>query len=101
MKVTINTKGRALSCMYVPEERQITTREQCLDEQSATLVAGFIRTEFRKRFHGSHNTLNVLPNSLSYGSLFWYEREASNEVTMIHRRRICPNQTYSEKTAEY
>lgn len=38
IKVTIVPRGRALgAAWYLPEERQITTREQMLDEMCATL----------------------------------------------------------------
>ena len=38
VKVTIVPRGKALgAAWYMPEERQITTREQMLDEMCATL----------------------------------------------------------------
>ena len=38
VKVTIVPRGKALgAAWYLPEERQITTREQLLDEMCATL----------------------------------------------------------------
>ena len=54
IKVTIVPRGRALgAAWYLPEERQITTKEQMLDEMCATLGGRaaeelFTRTYFNR-----------------------------------------------------
>ena len=46
VKVTIIPRGKSLgAAWYLPEERQITTREQLLDEMCATLGGRACRTD--------------------------------------------------------
>ncbi len=56
IKVTIVPRGRALgAAWYLPEERQITTKEQMLDEMCATLGGRAAEELFIARYiHRSH-----------------------------------------------
>ena len=71
VKVTIVPRGKALgAAWYLPEERQITTREQLQDEMCATLGISLGKNIHRRiqRFGTCHET------SICDGRLLRYER---------------------------
>jgi len=105
VKVTIIPRGRALgAAWYLPEERQITTTEQMLDEMCATL--GGRASEditFGKISTGALNDLERVTKQayamISYfgmsekiGNRSFYDSTGQNEYAF--------NKPYSEKTAE-
>ena len=105
LKVTIIPRGKALgAAWYLPEERQITTTEQLLDEMAAAL-GGRASEElnFGKISTGALNDLEKITKQayamVSYfgmsdkvGNLSFYDSTGQNEFTF--------NKPYSEKTAE-
>jgi cell division protease FtsH len=105
LKVTIIPRGRALgAAWYLPEERQITTTEQLLDEMAATL-GGRAAEElvFNKISTGAMNDLEKITKQayamVSYfgmsekvGNISYYDSTGQNEYGF--------NRPYSEKTAE-
>ncbi|MEX0988032.1 MAG: ATP-dependent zinc metalloprotease FtsH [Bacteroidales bacterium] len=105
VKVTIIPRGRALgAAWYLPEERQITTTEQMLDEMCATL--GGRASEdliFNKISTGALNDLEKVTKQayamISYfgmsekiGNRSYFDSSGQNEYAF--------NKPYSEKTAE-
>jgi cell division protease FtsH len=105
VKVTIIPRGRALgAAWYLPEERQITTTEQMLDEMCATL--GGRASEdltFSRISTGALNDLERVTKQafamISYfgmsdkiGNLSYYDSSGQQEYSF--------NKPYSEKTAE-
>jgi cell division protease FtsH len=105
VKVTIIPRGRALgAAWYLPEERQITTTEQMLDEMCATL--GGRASEdltFNKISTGALNDLERVTKQayamISYfgmsdriGNRSYYDSSGQQEYSF--------NKPYSEKTAE-
>jgi AFG3 family protein len=105
VKVTIIPRGRALgAAWYLPEERQITTTEQMLDEMCATL--GGRASEdltFGKISTGALNDLERVTKQavamISYfgmsekiGNLSYYDSSGQQEYSF--------NKPYSEKTAQ-
>jgi len=105
VKVTIIPRGRALgAAWYLPEERQITTTEQMLDEMCATL--GGRASEdltFGRISTGALNDLERITKQafamISYfgmsdkiGNLSYYDSSGQQEYSF--------NKPYSEKTAE-
>ena len=105
LKVTIIPRGKALgAAWYLPEERQITTTEQLLDEMAAAL-GGRASEEmtFGKISTGALNDLEKITKQayamVSYfgmsekvGNLSFYDSTGQNEFSF--------NKPYSEKTAE-
>ncbi len=105
VKVTIIPRGRALgAAWYLPEERQITTTEQLLDEMCATL-GGRASEElnFGKISTGALNDLERVTKQayamISYfgmsdkiGNLSYYDSSGQQDYAF--------NKPYSEKTAE-
>lgn len=105
VKVTIIPRGRALgAAWYLPEERQITTTEQMLDEMCATL-GGRASEEliFGKISTGALNDLERVTKQafamISYfgmsdkiGNRSYFDSSGQNEYSF--------NKPYSEKTAE-
>ena len=105
VKVTIIPRGRALgAAWYLPEERQITTREQMMDEL-ASLLAGRISEE--KFFgHLSTGALNDLERvtkqcyamvayygmSDAVGSMSYYDSTGQGDMAFT--------KPYSERTAQ-
>ena len=105
VKVTIIPRGRALgAAWYLPEERQITTTEQMLDEMCATL--GGRASEdltFGRISTGALNDLERVTKQafamISYfgmsnkiGNLSYYDSSGQQEYSF--------NKPYSERTAE-
>jgi cell division protease FtsH len=105
VKVTIIPRGRALgAAWYLPEERQITTTEQMLDEMCATL--------------GGRASEDLTFNKISTGALNDLERVTKQAYAMISffgmsdrignrsyydssgQQEYSFNKPYSEKTAE-
>lgn len=105
LKVTIIPRGRSLgAAWYLPEERQITTTEQMLDELCATL-GGRASEEitFNKISTGALNDLERITKtayamisffgmSKTVGNMSYYDSSGQNEFAF--------NKPYSEKTAE-
>jgi AFG3 family protein len=105
VKVTIVPRGKALgAAWYLPEERQITTREQILDEICATL-GGRASEEinFGKISTGALNDLEKVTKqayamvsyygmSTKVGNLSFYDSSGQSEYSF--------NKPYSERTAE-
>jgi cell division protease FtsH len=105
LKVTIIPRGRALgAAWYLPEERQITTTEQLLDELAATLggraaeelVFGQISTgamnDLEKITKQAYAMVSYFGMSDKVGNLSYYDSSGQNEFGF--------NRPYSEKTAE-
>lgn len=105
VKVTIIPRGRALgAAWYLPEERQITTTEQMLDEMCSAL-GGRASEEvtFDKISTGALNDLEKVTKQafamISYfgmskkiGNLSYYDSSGQSEYSF--------NKPYSEKTSE-
>ncbi|MDP4187627.1 MAG: ATP-dependent zinc metalloprotease FtsH [Bacteroidota bacterium] len=105
VKVTIIPRGMALgAAWYLPEERQITTTEQMLDELCATL-GGRVSEElnFQKISTGALNDLEKVTKQayamVSYfgmsskiGNMSYYDSTGQSEYSF--------SKPYSEKTAE-
>ncbi|MFC2090332.1 ATP-dependent zinc metalloprotease FtsH [Bacteroidota bacterium] len=105
IKVTIIPRGRALgAAWYLPEERQITTTEQMLDEMCATL-GGRAAEEliFEKISTGALNDLERVTKqavamisffgmSAKIGNLSYFDSTGQGDYSF--------NKPYSEKTAE-
>ncbi len=105
VKVTIIPRGRALgAAWYLPEERQLTTTEQMLDEMCSAL-GGRASEEinFNKISTGALNDLERVTKQafamVSYfgmskkiGNLSFYDSSGQHEFSF--------NKPYSEKTAE-
>ncbi|MFC2087093.1 ATP-dependent zinc metalloprotease FtsH [Bacteroidota bacterium] len=105
VKVTIIPRGRALgSAWYLPEERQITTTEQLMDEMCAAL-GGRASEEinFGRISTGALNDLERVTKqayamvtyfgmSNKVGNISFYDSSGQNEYAF--------NKPYSEKTAE-
>ena len=105
VKVTIVPRGKALgAAWYLPEERQITTSEQMLDELCATL-GGRAAEElvFSKISSGAQNDLEKVTKtaysmvcyfgmSEKVGNVSYYDSSGQSDYSF--------NKPYSEKTAE-
>ncbi|MDX2431748.1 MAG: ATP-dependent zinc metalloprotease FtsH [Bacteroides sp.] len=105
VKVTIIPRGRALgAAWYLPEERQITTTEQMLDEMCSAL-GGRASEEvtFKRISTGALNDLEKVTKQafamISYfgmskkiGNLSYYDSSGQSEYSF--------NKPYSEKTSE-
>jgi AFG3 family protein len=105
VKVTIVPRGKALgAAWYLPEERQITTRDQMLDEVCATL-GGRAAEEvvFSKISSGAQNDLERVTKtaysmvcffgmSEKVGNVSYYDSSGQSDYSF--------NRPYSEKTAE-
>ncbi|MFO7868266.1 MAG: ATP-dependent zinc metalloprotease FtsH [Bacteroidales bacterium] len=105
VKVTIVPRGKALgAAWYLPEERQITTKEQIIDEICATL-GGRISEEinFGKISTGALNDLEKVTRqayamvtyfgmSEKIGNISYYDSTGQSEYSF--------NKPYSERTSE-
>jgi len=105
VKVTIIPRGRALgAAWYLPEERQITTRDQLLDEMCAAL-GGRVAEEliFGKISTGAMNDLEKITKQ-AYAMIAYFGM--SNKVGHISfydssgQSDMAFTKPYSEKTAE-
>ncbi|MEA3316397.1 MAG: ATP-dependent zinc metalloprotease FtsH [Bacteroidota bacterium] len=105
LKVTIVPRGKALgAAWYLPEERQITTREQLLDEMCATLggraaeelIFGEISTgaanDLEKVTKQAYAMVTYFGMSEKVGNISYYDSTGQNDMSFT--------KPYSEKTAE-
>ncbi|MGB3949153.1 MAG: ATP-dependent zinc metalloprotease FtsH, partial [Bacteroidia bacterium] len=105
IKVTIVPRGRSLgAAWYLPEERQITTTEQLLDEMCATLggraaeevVFGKISTgalsDLEKVTKQAHAMVTIYGLNEKVGNISYYDSTGANEYGFT--------KPYSEKTAQ-
>ena len=105
LKVTIIPRGQALgAAWYLPEERQLTTREQLLDEMAATiggrvaeqLVNGEVSTgalnDLEKLTRQAYAMVTYFGMSDKIGNVSYYDSTGRSEMYLT--------KPYSEKTAE-
>lgn len=105
VKVTIVPRGRSLgAAWYLPEERQITTTEQMLDEMCAALggraaeeiIFGKISTgalsDLEKITKQAYAMVSVYGLNEKIGNISYYDSSGQNEYNF--------NKPYSEKTGE-
>jgi ATP-dependent metalloprotease FtsH len=105
IKVTIVPRGRSLgAAWYLPEERQITTKEQMMDEMCAALggraaeevVFGKVSTgalsDLEKVTKQAYAMVTVYGLSDKLGNVSYYDSSGQSEYSF--------NRPYSEKTAE-
>lgn len=105
IKVTIIPRGRSLgAAWYLPEERQITTTEQLLDEMCAALggraaeeiMFGKISTgalsDLEKVTKQAYAMISVYGLSDKLGNISYYDSSGQNDYSL--------SKPYSEKTAE-
>lgn len=102
IKVTIVPRGRALgAAWYLPEERQITTKEQMLDEMCATLGGRAAEDLFLGRIStGAMNDLERVTKQ-SYGMIAYLGMsDKLPNLCYYNNDEYSFNRPYSEKTAE-
>ena len=102
IKVTIVPRGRALgAAWYLPEERQITTKEQMLDEMCATLGGRAAEDLFLGRIStGALNDLERVTKQ-AYGMIAYLGMsEKLPNLCYYNNDEYSFNRPYSEKTAE-
>ena len=102
IKVTIVPRGRALgAAWYLPEERQLTTKEQMLDEMCATLGGRAAEELFLGRIStGAMNDLErVTKQAYSMIAYFGMSDKLPN-LCYYSNDEYSFNRPYSEKTAE-
>ncbi len=103
IKVTIVPRGRALgAAWYLPEERQITTKEQMLDEMCATLGGRAAEDLILK--HSSTGAMNDLERvtQQAYAMVAYWgmSEKLPNLCYYSNNNEYSFNRPYSEKTAE-
>ena len=102
IKVTIVPRGRALgAAWYLPEERQITTKEQMLDEMCATLGGRAAEDLFIGRVSsGAANDLERVTKQ-AYGMIAYLGMsEKVPNLCYYNNDEYSFQRPYSEKTAE-
>lgn len=102
IKVTIVPRGRALgAAWYLPEERQITTKEQMLDEMCATLGGRAAEDVFIDRIStGAMNDLErVTKQAYGMTAYLGMSKKLPN-LCYYSNEEYAFNKPYSEKTAE-
>jgi cell division protease FtsH len=102
IKVTIVPRGRALgAAWYLPEERQITTKEQMLDEMCATLGGRAAESLFVGRIStGAMNDLERVTKQ-AYGMIAYLGMsEKLPNLCYYNNDEYSFNKPYSERTAE-
>ncbi|MGN0049086.1 MAG: ATP-dependent zinc metalloprotease FtsH [Bacteroides sp.] len=102
IKVTIVPRGRALgAAWYLPEERQITTKEQMLDEMCATLGGRAAEDVFLGRIStGAMNDLERVTKQ-AYGMIAYLGMsEQLPNLCYYNNEEYSFNRPYSERTAE-
>ena len=102
IKVTIVPRGRALgAAWYLPEERQITTKEQMLDEMCATLGGRAAEDLFLGRIStGAMNDLERVTKQ-AFGMIAYLGMsEKLPNLCYYNNEEYSFNRPYSEKTAE-
>ena len=102
IKVTIVPRGRALgAAWYLPEERQITTREQKLDEMCATLGGRAAEDLFLGRIStGAMNDLERVTKQAYGMTAYLGMSERLPNICYYNNDEYSFNRPYSEKTAE-
>ena len=102
IKVTIVPRGRALgAAWYMPEERQITTKEQMLDEMCATLGGRAAEECFIG--HVSTGAMNDLERVTKQAYAMVAYAGMSDKLSNLcyyNNQEYSFNRPYSEKTAE-
>ena len=100
IKVTIVPRGRALgAAWYLPEERQITTKEQMLDEMCATLGGRAAEDLFLGRI--STGAMNDRVTKQAFGMIAYLGMsEKLPNLCYYNNEEYSFNRPYSEKTAE-
>ncbi|MBP9506491.1 MAG: ATP-dependent zinc metalloprotease FtsH [Bacteroides sp.] len=102
IKVTIVQRGRALgAAWYLPEERQITTKEQMLDEMCATLGGRAAEDLFLGRIStGALNDLERVTKQ-AYGMIAYLGMsDQLPNLCYYSNEEYSFNRPYSEKTAQ-
>lgn len=102
IKVTIVPRGRALgAAWYLPEERQITTKEQMLDDMCATLGGRAAEDLFLGRIStGAMNDLERVTKQ-AYGMIAYLGMsDKLANLCYYNNEEYSFNRPYSEKTAE-
>ena len=102
IKVTIVPRGRALgAAWYMPEERQITTKEQMLDEMCATLGGRAAEETFIGHIStGAMNDLERVTKQ-AYGMIAYAGMsDKLSNLCYYNNNEYQFNRPYSEKTAE-
>lgn len=102
IQVTIVPRGRALgAAWYLPEERQITTKEQMLDEMCATLGGRAAEDLFLGRIStGAMNDLERVTKQ-AFGMIAYLGMsEKLPNLCYYNNEEYSFNRPYSEKTAE-
>ena len=102
IKVTIVPRGRALgAAWYMPEERQITTKEQMLDEMCATLGGRAAEETFIGHIStGAMNDLERVTKQ-AYGMIAYAGMsDRLPNLCYYNNNEYSFNRPYSEKTAE-
>ena len=102
IKVTIVPRGRALgAAWYLPEERQVTTKEQMLDEMCATLGGRAAEDLFLGRIStGAMNDLERVTKQ-AFGMIAYLGMsEKLPNLCYYNNEEYSFNRPYSEKTAE-
>lgn len=102
IKVTIVPRGRALgAAWYMPEERQITTKEQMLDEMCATLGGRAAEDTFIGHIStGAMNDLERVTKQ-AYGMIAYAGMsDKLSNLCYYNNNEHSFNRPYSEKTAE-
>ena len=102
IKVTIVPRGRALgAAWYLPEERQITTKEQMLDEMCATLGGRAAEDLFLGRIStGAMNDLERVTKQAYGMTAYLGMSEKLPNLCYYNNDEYSFNRPYSEKTAE-
>ena len=102
IKVTIVPRGRALgAAWYLPEERQITTKEQMLDEMCATLGGRAAEDLFLGRIStGAMNDLERVTKQAFGMVAYLGMSEALPNLCYYDNNEYSYRSPYSEKTAE-
>ncbi len=102
IKVTIVPRGQALgAAWYLPEERQITTQEQMLDEMCATLGGRAAEEVFLGRISsGAMNDLERVTKQAYAMISYLGMSEKLPNVCYYNADAYSFNRPYSEKTAE-
>lgn len=102
IKVTIVPRGRALgAAWYLPEERQITTKEQMLDEMCSTLGGRAAEDLFIGRIStGAMNDLERVTKQAFGMTAYLGMSDRLPNLCYYNNDEYSFNKPYSEKTAE-
>lgn len=102
IKVTIVPRGRALgAAWYMPEERQITTKEQMLDEMCSTLGGRAAEETFIGQIStGAMNDLERVTKQAYAMIAYAGMSDKLSNLCYYNNNEYSFNRPYSEKTAE-